>query len=62
VKQGAWLKPVVQGHLNHYAVPGNFDSLKGFRTQVIRLWLRSLRKRSQRDRMTWARSAATHPR
>jgi hypothetical protein len=55
VQQGAWLKSVVQGHLNYYAVPGNFDSLKGFRTQVIRLWFRTLRKRSQRDKMNWER-------
>lgn len=54
-EQGIWLKSVVQGHLNYYAVPGNFDSLKGFRTQLIRLWFRTLRKRSQRDKMNWAR-------
>src|SRR5271165_793751 len=35
---GAWLKSVVQGYFNYYAVPGNTDSLNAFRTQVNRFW------------------------
>jgi RNA-directed DNA polymerase len=52
---GAWLRSVVQGYMNYRAVPGNFASVKTFRTQVIRYWYRSLRRRGDRHRITWAR-------
>ncbi len=52
---GKWLRSVVQGYLNYHAVPGNMDSLNSFRAQVIWRWYRALRRRSQRDRMTWER-------
>jgi hypothetical protein len=52
---GAWLKRVVQGYLNYHAVPGNLKRLGIFRTEVCRAWLRALRRRSQRSRMTWER-------
>jgi len=39
--------------MNYYAVPGNFDSIKAFRTQVSRIWLRALRRRSQKHRLNW---------
>ena len=39
------------------AVPGNGPSLGRFRSQVAWLWLRTLRRRSQRGRMTWAQFA-----
>ena len=52
---GKWLKSVVQGYFNYHAVPGNMDSLNSFRSQVIWRWYRALRRRSQRDRMTWKR-------
>jgi RNA-directed DNA polymerase len=52
---GKWLKSVVQGYFNYHAVPGNLDSLNSFRAQVIFRWYRALRRRSQRDRMTWDR-------
>jgi RNA-directed DNA polymerase len=53
--QGRWLGSVVRGHLNYYAVPGNSDAIQEFRKQVVRHWCRSLRRRSQRHRITWAR-------
>jgi len=52
---GKWLKSVVQGYFNYHAVPGNMDSLNSFRAQVIWRWYRALRRRSQRDKMTWER-------
>ena len=55
---GKWLKSVVQGYFNYHAVPGNMDSLNSFRSQVIWRWYRALRRRSQRDRMTWERFLA----
>jgi RNA-directed DNA polymerase len=53
--QGRWLGSVLRGHFNYYAVPDNSKALRGFRARVIRHWLRSLRRRSQRTRMTWER-------
>jgi group II intron reverse transcriptase/maturase len=55
VEQGAWLRRVVQGHFNYYAVPTNIRALGAFRKQVGRLWLMTLRRRSQKDRTTWAK-------
>ena len=55
VEVGAWLRSVVQGYFNYHAVPGKMDSLNSFRAQVIWRWYRALRRRSQRDRMTWER-------
>ncbi len=52
---GEWLGRVVQGYFNYHAVPGNGRSLEQFRTQVIRLWLRTLRRRSQRSALPWSR-------
>jgi hypothetical protein len=53
---GKWLRSVVQGWFNYHAVPGNSPCLDQFRTQVGRLWLRVLRRRSEKgDRWTWDR-------
>ena len=52
---GHWLKRVVQGYFNYHAVPDNLRRLQGFRDEVCRAWLQSLRRRSQRHRMTWVR-------
>ena len=54
-EQGRWLARVLQGHYNYYSVPHNGRALAGFHLQVKRLWLRSLRRRSQRHRLTWER-------
>ncbi len=53
--QGRWLASVLRGHFNYYAVPDNGEAISAFRTRIIGLWLRALRRRSQRHRMTWAR-------
>jgi RNA-directed DNA polymerase len=52
---GAWLKSVVQGYLNYHAVPSNLKRLGMFRAEVCRAWMRAIRRRSQRSRMTWER-------
>ncbi len=52
---GAWLKRVMRGYYNYHAVPDNLKRLKGFRHSVCRAWLRQLRRRSQKDKMTWER-------
>jgi RNA-directed DNA polymerase len=53
--QGQWLASVLRGHYAYYAVPGNSDAIQAFRFQVIGLWRKTLRRRSQRARLTWAR-------
>ncbi len=47
---GRWLRRVVQGWLNDHAVPGNSHQIGRFVDEVTRLWLRVLRRRSQRGR------------
>jgi RNA-directed DNA polymerase len=54
-EQGKWLRQVVTGFLAYHAVPTNSRALIAFRHHVTNLWRRSLRRRSQRDRMTWDR-------
>ncbi len=54
-EQGQWLGSVVRGHTAYYAVPGNIAAVSAFRKQVTRLWGQSLRRRSQRHRLTWER-------
>ncbi len=58
-QQGAWLGAVVQGYFNYHAIPGNYEALQQFRTQVEWLWHRSLQRRSQKAHLTWGRFVAT---
>jgi group II intron reverse transcriptase/maturase len=53
--QAAWLKQVVAGHLAYFAVPTNSRALRAFRYWVTLLWRRTLRRRSQRQAVTWER-------
>jgi group II intron reverse transcriptase/maturase len=51
---GAWLGQVYQGWCQYYAVPGNYRSLNRFQKALQAMWLRGLRRRSQRGRtLTW---------
>lgn len=53
---GKWLRSVIQGHLNYFAVPGNRKAVDRFRTESNRAWLFALRRRSQKSRnLTWDR-------
>jgi RNA-directed DNA polymerase len=52
---GQWLRSVVQGHFNYYAVPGNNASLSLFRHRVLVCWWHSIRRRSQKHRINWTR-------
>ncbi len=52
---GKWLISVVRGFFQYHAVPDNEERLTAFRNEVQRLWLRQLRRRSQRSRWTWKR-------
>lgn len=53
---GAWLRSVVQGYLNYFAVPGNGQACDAFRREINRSWLHALRRRSQKARtLNWSR-------
>ena len=53
-EQGRWLGQVVTGYFAYHAVPSNLGSLVAFHNHVARLWQRTLRRRSQKDRMAWS--------
>jgi group II intron reverse transcriptase/maturase len=70
--QGRWLRTFLQGYFAYHAVWTNLRRLWSLRTQVSKAWMRALRRRSQRHRLTWARMGrlvarwlppvrATHP-
>ena len=54
-EQGKWLKSVVAGYFACHAVPTNARGISAFRYHVIQMWLKSLRRRSQRHDMPWER-------
>jgi RNA-directed DNA polymerase len=53
--QGQWLRQVVTGFFAYHAVPTNFDALAAFRYHIMVLWMRTLTRRSQKDRTGWDR-------
>ena len=54
-QQGEWLARVVKGYFGYHAVPTNLSALRAFRHHVESLWLKTLRRRSQKDRFAWER-------
>jgi len=54
-EQGRWLAQVIRGYFAYHAVPTNYPALSAFRYHIERLWLRTLRRRSQKDRFSWER-------
>lgn len=54
--QGKWLRQVINGYYAYHAVPTNLRSLSAFREHVRRLWMRTLRRRSQRHALSWERT------
>jgi hypothetical protein len=53
--QGQWLRQVVTGFFAYHAVPTNADTLAAFRYHIMVLWMRTLTRRSQKDRTGWDR-------
>ena len=53
--QGQWLRQVVTGFFAYHAVPTNFDVLAAFRYHIMVPWMRTLMRRSQKDRTGWDR-------
>ena len=49
-----WLGKVVDGWLNYYAVPTSSRYIQRFLVRLKRVWLAIIRRRSQKDRFTWA--------
>jgi hypothetical protein len=47
-----WLQQVVRGYFQYHAVPGNLQRMATFRWEVAKLWYRTLKRRSQRSRLT----------
>jgi group II intron reverse transcriptase/maturase len=54
-EQGKWLRQVITGYFNYHAVPTNIEALRDFRDAAVRLWRRSLARRSQLDGGSWSR-------
>lgn len=50
-----WLQSVVRGYFQYHAVPRNEPRMRAFRHEVLRLWWKQLRRRSQRNRWPWRR-------
>jgi group II intron reverse transcriptase/maturase len=53
-EQGAYVKRVVNGWLNYFAVPTNNRAVSSFYRHVAWYWFRSLRRRSQTRALNWA--------
>jgi RNA-directed DNA polymerase len=52
-EQGRWLAQVIRGYIAYDAVPTNFSALSAIRYHVMRHWLWTLRRRSQKDNFAW---------
>jgi len=53
--QGVWLDKVLRGWLAYYAVPMSAPAITAFRHHIIDRWLRALRRRGQKHRLSWSR-------
>jgi len=54
-EQGAWLNRFLRGYMSYFAVWTNLRRLSGLREELIKSWMRSLKRRGQRHRMNWLR-------
>lgn len=52
-EQGRWLGQVVRGFYAYFAVPTNLKALAALRYHVGILWIKALRRRSQKDKTPW---------
>jgi len=53
--QGVGWATVLRGHYAYFAVPTNLPAVRALRNHVKMHWFLSLRRRSQRSRLTWSR-------
>lgn len=49
----AWVASVVRGFTNYHAVPGNMKAPREIYTQISRIWLWAIRRRSQKAMSHW---------
>lgn len=56
-EQGLYLKQVMNGFLNYFAVPTNSRAINAFYYNVAWYWCRALRRRGQISRLPWQRMA-----
>src|SRR6266508_2892161 len=54
-EQGLYLKQVMNGFFNYFAVPTNSRAINSFYRHVAWYWCRALRRRGQISRLTWQR-------
>lgn len=52
-KTGRWLGSVIRGVVRYFAVPGNLKSMRALYTAIGRMWMHSIRRRSQKARTRW---------
>jgi RNA-directed DNA polymerase len=52
---GKWLRMVLLGHYRYYGVPNNSRKIESIRYHLSQLWLKTLRRRSQKHRLNWER-------
>lgn len=52
---GKWLGSVLRGHYYYYGVPRNSPALQRFYRQVVRLWFKTIRRRSNKSKTDWER-------
>ncbi len=55
LKQLAYVRSLVAGHVRYYGVPNNGHAIGVFRKAAAWLWRCSLRRRSQKTRLSWQR-------
>jgi len=53
-EQGTYLQSVLRGHFRYYGVPNNVPRMQSFALCVGKLWVRTLKRRSQKHRITQA--------
>ncbi len=53
---GKWIRSVIQGHFNYFAVPGNKQAMETFRNEIVKGWRHALKRRSHKSKQTWKRT------
>src|SRR5262249_39757027 len=54
-EKGSWVAEGVRGSFGYHAVATNHKATSAHHYHVKRLWLRTLRRRSQKDKFAWER-------
>jgi group II intron reverse transcriptase/maturase len=53
--QGAYLRSVVSGHIRFFGVPMNGPCIRVFHKEACWMWMKILRRRSQKHKLSWER-------